>query len=337
MDNPRGPVAGDAGLHQPSTGVTVVQLGQGQSHRLRTFLDWLKISVSPALIIPVLLIGGYHAMWALGGSRYDVPSAVAVVGSSIACVLLVKMADMLGISRNSGVKTFLFVAGVSTVVFAGILYLNPARMGFPSGPRIVSIAALLAGLLVLVAAANVREAQEPVVNHPTFNEQREIPLAAGSGSALIRTFRTYGGRGIDRILAAAESQLSTEDLHYIAYHVDGLCQFSIDVLDHPNIPADDKVTGDQRRAQYLRHGVKLNRLMVGLNQEFRSIDSGILLRVVLDVERGALYYFWVDDARFLIGVTMDQSQVHKADAKMVQLVDSVRPLLGHKRIEDLNR
>jgi hypothetical protein len=179
--------------------------------------------------------------------------------------------------------------------------------------------------------------EEPTANHPGFVEQRDIPLPSGSGNAQVRTFRGFGGRGIDRILAAAESQVSTEDLHYVAYHVDGLCQFSVDVLDHPDIPADEKVRGDQRRAQYLRHGLKLDRLMDGLNQEFRSIDSGSLLRVVLDVERGALYYFWVDDARFLIGVTMDQSQVHKADAKMVQLVDAIRPLLGHKRIEDLNR
>jgi hypothetical protein len=283
------------------------------------------------------MLGGYHVMWLLAGTRYDILSLIVMVAATVVTVVAVLMARLLGVSRSSGTKAFLFGAGFLATGFAVTLYLGKVAVNVNDVTRVVSVVALALGLLTIVAASGLHQEEEPVTNHPKHVEQREIALPGGTGHALVRTFRNYGGRGIDRILAAAETQISTADLHYVAYHVDGLCQFSIDVMDRPDILTDDKVTGDQRRAQYLRHGIKLNRLMVGLNNEFRSIDSGILLRVVLDVERGALYYFWVDESRFLIGVTLDQSQVHKADAKMVHLVDAVRPLLGHKRIEDLNR
>jgi hypothetical protein len=305
--------------------------------KLRNFLDWLKVSVTPALVIPVIMLAGYHLMWLLAGTKYDLPSLIVMIAAVVVADVAILVARMLGVSRNSGTKAFLFLAGITAVGFAVTLYLGKVVLDAQDITRLVSVLTLSLGLLIVVAASGLHPEEEPITNHPKHVEQREVALPTGTGHALVRTFRNYGGRGIDRILATAETQISTADLHYVAYHVDGLGQFSIDVMDHQDILTDDKVSSDQRRAQYLRHGIKLNRLMVGLNNEFRSIDSGILLRVVLDVERGALYYFWVDEARFLIGVTLDQSQVHKADAKMVHLVDAVRPLLGHKRIEDLNR
>jgi hypothetical protein len=79
--------------------------------------------------------------------------------------------------------------------------------------------------------------------------------------------------------------------------------------------------------------------MAKLNSEFRALDSGTLIRLVLDVERGALYYYVVhsESERFLVGVTLDQDMVHVTDRKLQTLVDDIRHHLGHPRITELER
>lgn len=315
----------------------MAQPGSGPPPAVRTFLDWLRVRVGPAAMTALLLLAGYHLMWVLSESRYDTLSLAVVIGAAVVVATALGVAQALGFATSSILKAFLLTAGVAAAILAIIIYSEIAERRLTNTIKIASVVVLVVGILVTIAAFYLHPGEELTADHPSHVEQREIQLAGRNCTALLRTFRGYGGRGIDRILASVEGQVSTEDLHYVGYHVEGECWFSLDVLADADLPTDDKVSPERRRAQYLRHGLKLNRLMVGLNQEFRSIDSGILLRVVLDVERGALYYYWIDDVRFLIGVTVDQSQVHKADQKMVQLVDAIRPLLGHKRIEDLNR
>ena len=80
-------------------------------------------------------------------------------------------------------------------------------------------------------------------------------------------------------------------------------------------------------------------IIAKLNAEFRNMDSGALIRLVLDVERGALYYYVVhsESERFLIGVTLDQDMVHVTDRKLQVLVDDIRHHMGHPRITELEK
>jgi hypothetical protein len=100
--------------------------------------------------------------------------------------------------------------------------------------------------------------------------------------------------------------------------------------------SDDRLV-EERRSEYLRMAATLKDWVPAMDTNFERIDSGYLIRVVLDVQRGALYYFRIDARRFLIGVTVDQSVVLKADAAMVQLTQDLQVLLGHRKDTDFNQ
>lgn len=141
---------------------------------------------------------------------------------------------------------------------------------------------------------------------------------------------------IDRIV----QHINTLDLHYVAYYVDGRCVMSLDLLDHPDLARFHEVTEPyQRREEYLKQGKNIDDLLRRLNEEFRPLNTGDLIRLVLDVERGAIYHFVVttDTNRFLIGVTLDQHKVHIADDKMATLVDEIRVHLGQPRMTELEQ
>jgi hypothetical protein len=136
------------------------------------------------------------------------------------------------------------------------------------------------------------------------------------------------------------ARLNIKDLHYLAYYVDKSCVMTLDLLDHPELGRFHEVTEPwQRREEYLRQGKALHDLLNRLNQEFRPLNTGDLIRLVLDVERGAIYYYVVttDTSRFVVGVTLDQYKVHVADHKMALLVDDIRVHLGQPKMTELEQ
>jgi hypothetical protein len=60
-----------------------------------------------------------------------------------------------------------------------------------------------------------------------------------------------------------------------------------------------------------------------LNVYFDHLDSGILIRTVLDVEQGSLSYYYIDKGIYLVGVTMDQSKVLEVDERLRVLVNRI--------------
>lgn len=64
-------------------------------------------------------------------------------------------------------------------------------------------------------------------------------------------------------------------------------------------------------------------IVTRLDSYMRRLEGGILIRTVLDVEQGALYYYWIDRNVYLTGLTMDQSKVLVADEKLRTLVNAV--------------
>jgi hypothetical protein len=75
------------------------------------------------------------------------------------------------------------------------------------------------------------------------------------------------------------------------------------------------------------------RYVVGqLDNRLADLHTGKLVRVVLDVEQGAIYFYNLGDIGFLVGVTLDQQQVDPADWKMSLIANEF--LRAHGRQED---
>ena len=305
---------------------------------LATFLDWLGRSrTGLVVVVPLFVLAAYHLVWLAGGEPYSVAQFVAVAGCVAVVVVLTVLARIGAVHPPTAVRTFLAMSGIGSTGLGVVVLLGGARFGSTTATNVVGALTFVGGLFVFFASFYLNPSMVRTRHHAGHVDEQTVKLEAGT-DATLRRFRGYGGRGTDRIVSICEGELSVNDLHYLAYYVDGGCRFYLDVLDDPTVEERfGEVPADRRRDQYLRHGVRLDVLLKALNRDFKEIDSGILLRVVLDVERGALYYFYVDEKRFLIGVTLDQEMVHKTDAKMVHVVDETRVLLGHKKILDLNR
>ena len=91
---------------------------------------------------------------------------------------------------------------------------------------------------------------------------------------------------------------------------------------------------EERRDGYLKIGRQLEWLGHRLGPQLRTMEGGTVIRTVVDVERGALYHYWVDRGRYLIGVTLDQRKVDIADDKLARLVDMIR---GHFTLPPINQ
>lgn len=138
----------------------------------------------------------------------------------------------------------------------------------------------------------------------------------------------------DAIVALCRRAVSVSDLHYLAYYSRRSCVFHVDVLEDPALSRFAEILApDERRAHYARHGSAMPELLARLQPELREMDAGELIRVVWDVERGAIYHFVVDQPadRYLVGVTLDQDLVDAADARLSAVADEVRHRLGHPR------
>jgi hypothetical protein len=111
--------------------------------------------------------------------------------------------------------------------------------------------------------------------------------------------------------------LALDGLHYVAYHDGGSGAAVADILDHPALGRFFRGPAPaQRRERYRRMSELLPGLVRRVNGTLRAVMRGEVLRLVLDVEQGALYFHALGGRRFLIGVTLDQSRVAAADETM---------------------
>jgi hypothetical protein len=88
------------------------------------------------------------------------------------------------------------------------------------------------------------------------------------------------------------------------------------------------ITIDSRRKFYADLALGLPHMLGPFRRLARSTVGGQLLRVTLDVEQGAVYYYRLNSADYLVGVTLDQSQVNVADKKMALLARKCREVVG---------
>ncbi|GAA3456559.1 hypothetical protein [Dactylosporangium matsuzakiense] len=127
---------------------------------------------------------------------------------------------------------------------------------------------------------------------------------------------------------ALRAAVHPADLHFAAYLSGGAWRCAADVLDHAALAAfySREFTAADRRGWYEEFG---RRLCLGpmslLGQLSLDLEDqiGELWRLVLDVEQGAFYGYrrGIDD--FVLGATLAQNRVQKADEKVERLLAAV--------------
>lgn len=295
------------------------------------------------VLLTVLTVVAYHFVWALTNRPYVSPALIALGTGLVLLVLLMLLTSVKGgVVKPQGVASYFMVAiGIGgTVLGCVLLASSRAAEPFDAAAReLIGALALMAGVFVGTAGVFLRPPKTGlsrfVENHDFATES--IQLSDGDG--LLRRSRTAFGAGrIDRLVDACRSHVKADDLHYVALYVDDVCAFYLDAFPHHAVQVyfTDEQHEERRRDAYLQVAAYLRELLPDMNTAFEGIDSGILIRVVLDVERGAVYYYRIDSRRFLIGVTLNQSVVHKADSVMTRLTQEIQVLLGHRKNTDFN-
>lgn len=128
-------------------------------------------------------------------------------------------------------------------------------------------------------------------------------------------------RGEEATASAAllGSAVKPQYLHYLALCDDGNVLSTADCLDHPAIQhLFTQMTPETRRHGYSELARRFKVLAAQLGQLMRAAVNGHLVRVVLDVEQGAIYYYRLPGTAYLVGVTLVQSQAGVADQRMAE-------------------
>jgi hypothetical protein len=116
--------------------------------------------------------------------------------------------------------------------------------------------------------------------------------------------------------------VSPVDLHYVAYFQDGNFVSSADCLGDPSIRhLFTQITPDARRRSYGGIGRRFKVLARQFGHLMRTGVNGRLVRAVLDVEQGAIYYYRISGEAYLVGVTISQPAVSMADDQMKKLAE----------------
>jgi hypothetical protein len=297
----------------------------------------LSALLGTSLIVPIV---GEFAIAIINNEEFNLTRSLVFVGILGGCALGLLSTKLRDMSLRLAMAVFLVAAGLGTVTFGFLLAVNPDVIHDDTAADVVGIVTLSVGLFILCAGVLLLYDQRSV---GTITEDLDTPdpvEVAESNHVVLRRFAQYRAEAYDGIVDLCRRRLSAKDLHYVAYYANKQQVFRVDVLNDPVLARFYGLVGaEERREAYERHGRTVDKMMGRLNAEFRSLDSGALIRLVLDVERGALYYFVVhsESERFLVGVTLDQDMVHVTDGKLQMLVDDIRHHMGHPRITELER
>jgi hypothetical protein len=268
---------------------------------------------------------------------------LATLGGIVAAMIgVLTLTQRRAVSLRTVVAGGLLVMGLAMAVLGVVALASDAAFTNTTIANVVGMTMTSAGVVVMLSGVYVAIERRPVLPvdaaaYEPIEPEATKPLHRGDPAGTVTTYAGFTAH-TERIVDLCASELSRDDLHFVAYYIDGACRFSVDVLNDRALDSFyDEVGREVRRHKYEEHGRFIHDQVVAFDRRFDKIDAGALIRVVLDVEKGAYFYFVLEKNRFLVGVTMDQERVDEADGKMVRLVDKVRASLGHRLQSDLNR
>lgn len=292
------------------------------------------------LLLPLVL---QFITWYVEDQPYSLTRAVGI----LAVVFTIIVGTLaLAYARRRSLELLLvalLLDGLATMAVGLYIILERTPPGTnPLFGDVTGITALCSGLFVVLA-----------VVYLVKTTRGDIKLGRGtvpSAEGLQRWSATTNGPVIhraqnqirpDRDLEPVLSRpLHLDGLHYVSLYTRGRFQFSTDILEKSGLNmffSSDK-TRDDRRYSYRAKSLSLGEMVRQLNPHLEDIESGKLIRLVLDVRFGALYYYWVDDENYLVGVTLKQLFVNEADRDMEQLVDEIRRIdLGERPVAEMEQ
>ncbi|MEV4410383.1 hypothetical protein [Catellatospora sp. NPDC049609] len=260
--------------------------------------------------------------------------AVVVVGLTAGLLYLARP-GWLNVQRARG--AFLILAGLGSAIHGFLVAAANDLFAKEIVQDVVGMAALILGVTTFAIGCfyfRVEDVAEVIENPATTRPAaEEIAVSTVPGH--------YQADSSDRaMLEACRDALSVQRLHYLAVYEppdaapDAPAQrvFSVDVFEQ-NAYRVRQLNPHQRREMYHDEGLALIELRHSLRGRLDRLHTGRLVRIVLDVEQGALYYQELsrEPARHLIGVTLDQDQVYATDAELDVLRGTLRRLLGLPR------
>jgi hypothetical protein len=146
------------------------------------------------------------------------------------------------------------------------------------------------------------------------------PDLDGEPALLPRVTNLSGHESVGREVAVLHKDMRPTDLHLVAYCVRGRPVSVFDQLDHPGLrPFFRTISVESRRRFYYKFCETLSKRVPLLNRMLSAVADGLLARLVLDVEQGAVYYRRLSAQSCLVGVTMDQRRVSHCDQQMEML------------------
>jgi hypothetical protein len=146
----------------------------------------------------------------------------------------------------------------------------------------------------------------------------------------VRTTEVAGiGDESSAVLLACQEALKRATLHLVSRCTDGEIVFMADCFDDESLqPFFTQINADIRRKFYLAHAREIGSVATTLGRTMHTaLGGGLVLRMVLDVEQGSIFYYRLRPGDYLVGVTVDPAKVSRADDEMARLTDTVTGLL----------
>lgn len=258
------------------------------------------------------------------GENYSVYRAAVIFGALIVVAAFVYVPVLLRKHLQLALELVVLACGMAIIVAGAVLLASGA--GRATRPLSVLVA-VLAGLVV-VAIGYLMYAQQrgmdlllaigENVDSQAINESQET-----ENRVLTTKFASFMPADAE-ILRLCRQEISPDDIHFIGYYVDGKCRFHVDVLEDAGLNRFFRRTGrKERRIYYERIGRQIDWIIQSLNKYLSRLDSGVLIRTILDVEKGSISYYYLDENVYLVGITMDQSRVLDVDEKLRLVVNEI--------------
>jgi len=263
-------------------------------------------------------------------------------GVIVAMLLVIALSRQQEASLRLVITGALFFLGVAAVVIGILLVIDVVPVRGDLWSNVLGTSVVSAGVIIFLSGVYVLR-QRRAVPSDAANDYVAVPphlstpLPSGEAPGLLTTYPGYG-QPMERIVSICGQHLSHLDLHYVAYYTKGTCRFSVDVLGDRRLTSMvGEVGPEERRRSYETYGRLSHDLVKLLNRKVDEVDAGHLIRVVLDVQKGAFYYFRIEEERYLYGVTLNQEKVLEADSKMLRLTDRVAEEIGHRPNPEFDR
>ncbi|GAA3597786.1 hypothetical protein GCM10022223_11220 [Kineosporia mesophila] len=215
-----------------------------------------------------------------------------------------------------------YVVGISISALSG----PGSEEGALPGAAAVHDGDLATGALAEELRRQVRLTPQNVGGNLKDALQRSSPtIEAFENTSAAMDLADPSGESVESLCKRA---VTGTELHFVAFFDDQTCQLFADQFDEPAVrELSIDLSSRARRRMYLELGTQVPDRAGELGRAVQALVPGEVQRVVLDVERGAIYVYRLEGRRFLLGVTLDQEVVGTADRLMASLARRCRAKL----------